>query len=89
MGFCRQENWSRVPGAPPGDLPDPEIKLECLYICIGGQVHYLPLVLLGSPYIYTVSHNKLEFGSFEPELPVLLAWACSKPFFQKLLCISL
>ena len=27
MGFSRQEYWSRLPFAPPGDLPDPGIKL--------------------------------------------------------------
>ena len=30
MGFCRQEYWSGLPCPPPGDLPDPEIKLMCL-----------------------------------------------------------
>ena len=27
MGFSRQEYWSGLPGPPPGDLPNPEIKL--------------------------------------------------------------
>ena len=27
MGFSRQEHWSRLPCPPPGDLPDPGIKL--------------------------------------------------------------
>ena len=26
MGFSRQEYWSRLPGSPPGDLPDPGIE---------------------------------------------------------------
>ena len=26
IGFSRQEYWSGVPFAPPGDLPDPEIE---------------------------------------------------------------
>ena len=26
MGFSRQEYWSGLPFAPPGDLPDPGIK---------------------------------------------------------------
>ena len=26
MGFSRQEDWSRLPCPPPGDLPDPGIK---------------------------------------------------------------
>jgi len=28
MGFPRQEYWSGLPCSPPGDLPDPGIKLE-------------------------------------------------------------
>ena len=27
MGFSRQEYWSGLPCPPPGDLPDPGIKL--------------------------------------------------------------
>ena len=30
MGFSRQENWSGLPCPPPGDLPDPGIKLAPL-----------------------------------------------------------
>ena len=30
MGFSRQEYWNGLPCPPPGDLPDPGIKLECL-----------------------------------------------------------
>ena len=26
VGFSRQENWSRLPCPPPGDLPDPGIE---------------------------------------------------------------
>ena len=37
MGFSRQEYWSRLPCPPPGDLPDPGIKLESYISCIGGQ----------------------------------------------------
>ena len=29
-GFSRQESWSGLPFPPPGDLPDPEIKLITL-----------------------------------------------------------
>ena len=28
MGFSRQEYWSGLPFPPPGDLPDPGIKLR-------------------------------------------------------------
>ena len=30
MGFSRQEYWSGLPFPPPGDLPDPGIKLTSL-----------------------------------------------------------
>ena len=30
MGFSRQEYWSGLPCPPPGDLPDPRIKLTFL-----------------------------------------------------------
>ena len=30
MGFSRQEHWSGLPCRPPGDLPDPGIKLVSL-----------------------------------------------------------
>ena len=30
MGFSRQEYWSGLPCPPPGDLPDPGLKLESL-----------------------------------------------------------
>ena len=30
MGFSRQEYWSGLPFAPPGDLPDPGSKPICL-----------------------------------------------------------
>ena len=30
LGFSRQECWSGLPCPPPGDLPDPEIKLTSL-----------------------------------------------------------
>ena len=30
MGFSKQEHWSGLPCPPPGDLPDPGIKLTSL-----------------------------------------------------------
>ena len=30
MGFSQQEFWSELPFPPPGDLPDPGIKLQSL-----------------------------------------------------------
>ena len=52
MGFSRQEYWSGLLGPPPGDLPNPEIKLKSLMppALAGGfltvsttwKAHYLP-----------------------------------------------
>ena len=39
MGFSRQEYWSGLPCPPPGDLPDPGIKLTSVS-CIGRWVLY-------------------------------------------------
>ena len=41
MGFSRQEYWSGLPCSPPGNLPDPGMKLESLYLsCTGKRVLY-------------------------------------------------
>ena len=40
MGFCRQEYWSGLPCPPPGDLPNPGMKLTSQVSCIGRQVLY-------------------------------------------------
>ena len=38
MGFSRQEYWSGLPCPPPGDLPDPRIKPECLkFLALAGR----------------------------------------------------
>ena len=57
MGFTRQEYGSGLPCPPPGDLPDPRIKLTSL---LHLQADSLPLVPPGKPlpcygYILTVS----------------------------------
>ena len=31
IGFPRQEHWSGLPFPPPGDLPDPRIKMHLLH----------------------------------------------------------
>ena len=45
MGSSRQEYWSGLPCLPPGNLPDPGIKLESPAM----QADSLPLSHLGSP----------------------------------------
>ena len=46
-GFSRQEYWSRLPCPPPGDLPDPVIKLGSSAL----EVDSLPAELPGKPLI--------------------------------------
>ena len=45
MGFSRQEYWSGLPFAPPGDLTDPRIKPRSPALQVGS----LPLSHLGGP----------------------------------------
>ena len=47
MGFPRQEYWSGLPCPPPGELPDPRIKLSLLCL-LYWQTGSLPLSHLGS-----------------------------------------
>ena len=60
MGFCRQEYWSGLPCPPPGDLPDPEIKLMCL-APPALQADSLPPGHQGCAK-YTVTKNKFRVG---------------------------
>ena len=48
MGFSRQEYWSGLPLPPPGDLPDPGIKLVSLS-APALRADSLPLSPWGSP----------------------------------------
>ena len=45
MGFSRQEDWSGLPGPPPGDLPNPGIKSRSPAM----QADSLPAELPGKP----------------------------------------
>ena len=45
LGFSKQEYWSGLPSPPPGDLPNPGIKLTSLAL----KVDSLPLSHLGNP----------------------------------------
>ena len=38
MGFSRQENWSGLPGPPPGNLPNPGTKLVSLSPALAGRI---------------------------------------------------
>ena len=54
MGFPRQEYWSGLPCPPPGDLPDPGIKLSSTVSLHWRQILY-PLSHLGSPYMLDIN----------------------------------
>ena len=41
MAFSRLESWGRLPRGPPGDLPDPGIKLVSHVSCVGRWVFCL------------------------------------------------
>ena len=49
MGFSRQEYWSDLPCPPPGDLPDPGIKLHLSHL-LHWQVGSLPWVQPEKPH---------------------------------------
>ena len=59
-GFSRQENWSGLPCALPGDLPDPEIKPRTLAL----QVDSLPADPQGKPENTGVGSLSLFQGNF-------------------------
>ena len=62
MGFSRQEYWSRLPCSPPGDLPNPGIKLHLLHL-LPSQADSLPLAPSGKPtfdYCSEVSSHLLS-----------------------------
>ena len=48
MGFSRQESWSGLTCPPPGDLPDPGVKLTSLMSSVL-EGSSLPLMPLGKP----------------------------------------
>ena len=50
MGLPRQENWSGLPLPPPGELPDPEIKLLSP-VSPGGIFFFLTTVLPGKSQV--------------------------------------
>ena len=55
MEFSREEYWSGLPFPPPGNLPDPGIKLGSSVSSIGRWILY-PCCHLGSPFMYIYLH---------------------------------
>ena len=73
MGFFRWEYWSGLPCPPPGDLPDPRIKLRDLLHLLHWQVDSLPLVWPGKPsrrwwVSFWVCWNKMVVGYWAPSI---------------------
>ena len=64
MGFSRQEYWSGLPCPPPGDLPNPEIKLRSF---AKFQVESLPSEPSGKPMNSGVGSLSLLQGIFSTQ----------------------
>ena len=58
MGLSRQEYWIGVPRPPPGDLPNPGIKLASLSL-LHWQVNSLPTVPPGKHQVWNIRAKKL------------------------------
>ena len=66
MGFPRQEYWTGLPFPPPGDLPNPGIKLASL-MSPTWQVGSLPLLPPGKPNNPLIKKKKEKsFWTFLP-----------------------
>ena len=61
MGFSRQESWSGLTCPPPGDLPDPGVKLTSLMSSVL-EGSSLPLMPLGKPLGYGDEITNYEGG---------------------------
>ena len=61
MGFCRQEYWSGLPCPPPGDLPNPRIKLTFLNL-LHWQASSLPLAPPVMPPVAELSQCRFGVG---------------------------
>ena len=70
MGFSRQEYWSGVPFPPPGDLPDPGIKLKSPALKTGSY----HLSHQGSPAVHLMLCNSFLLHLSPVFLLVLLTW---------------
>ena len=65
MGFSRQEYWSGLPWAPPGDLPDSGMKLVSLNL-LHWQADSLPLVLPEKPCVFSSAQWPVASDSLWP-----------------------
>ena len=98
MGFSRQNYWSGLPCAPPGDLPNPGIEPQDLLCLLLWQVGSLPLVppgklLRGIKYIQNIvwpyPPSISRRPSFSPN-ETLYSWnnrsSSSSPFGPSTVC---
>jgi len=63
MGFSRQEYWSELPCPPPGDLPNPGIKLRSPAL----QADSLPVEPPGKPKNTGVGSLSVFQGNFSTQ----------------------
>ena len=57
MGFTQQEYWRGLPFPPPGDLPDPGIKLaSLLFPALAGR--FLTAAPPGKPLLTLISYKR-------------------------------
>ena len=64
MGFFRQEYWSELPCPPPGDLPDPGIKLVSLISPVLAGRFFSTRATLEAHKFFPLDFKFLNFGSF-------------------------
>ena len=70
MGFPRQEHWSGLPFPPPGDLPDPGIKLETP-VAPALAADSWPLSHVESPFSYDTAPRQANHFMLLQLLPAL------------------
>ena len=63
MGFSRKEYWSELPFPPPGDLPDPGIKLTSP-MSPALQTNSLPIEPSGKLYSAVEISNSLRLAQY-------------------------
>ena len=64
MGFSRQEYWSGLPCLPPGDLPEPEIKLTSLMSSALAGTFFTTGATWEAPFMLMLSQRALALLSW-------------------------
>ena len=84
LGFSRQEYLDGLPFPPPGDLPDPGLKLACL-MSLHRQVGSLPLAPPGICLFRSFAHLKKNLIIYLPniELQTFLNFGKESPLSDR------